>query len=219
MKKVLESYAFTFTYPNEENPQGSISIQKESVKKKIKPMKDIRGSTINLMRTMITINEALKPLPTNRMLSMRLHYNKSAPSDYQPEHFRPLKQDEYVEGNKKRKVGAGKVDTGLHCTKLKLQIGADRWKEESSDEESESSDEESDSGELTQAKAQKLISEIQQFVRENNPTVKECHKKFPMFTKEKISAFMNSIQSKENAKRKASQELKRKSKRSKRGRK
>jgi len=187
VKQVLENYGFTFTYPTKDNPNGSVSFQKDDIKKKINPTKSIRGSVISLMKTMVMLNAALKPLPDKRLFAIRIHYNQNAPADYQPTFFRDVQEGEY-EVQKFRKIKAGRVDTGLHSAAVKFQIAENGWKDASEDE--------SDSEGLTRSQEQEMITKLKNFVKERKPSFEVLVNNFPQFCKETLKQLFDSVKCK-----------------------
>lgn len=101
---MTECYNFNVSYP--ENGSVDLSIAESSCSKKAKQQakrnqqslsltskEDIKKATIQLLRTLISITQTLKPLPDQRSLTMKLfYYEEKTPKEYQPKFFQDCQQ-------------------------------------------------------------------------------------------------------------------------------
>jgi len=103
---MTECYNFNVSYPDNglvdlsiaESSSTSSSCAKNKKQKSQSMMsltskEDIKKATIQLLRTLISITQTLKPLPDQRSLTMKLfYYEDRTPKEYQPKFFQDCQQ-------------------------------------------------------------------------------------------------------------------------------
>lgn len=118
-----EVYEFNVTYPQRNSGGPLLSITKDQTSiLQVHTKKEIKKATQQMMRTLLTLTQTLKPLPDNRIITMRLYYyDDVTPVDYQPPLFRGavdlrlnFKKEDPV------KINVGNVDTPYHTFALPL---------------------------------------------------------------------------------------------------
>lgn len=81
-----------------------------------------KKDVIRMIRSLISMTNALEPLPENRMITMKLLFNDSCPDGYCTKYFKegmhglPLKFEQDA-----LKIDIGRVSTGYHTVSLKLE--------------------------------------------------------------------------------------------------
>ncbi|SCU91559.1 LADA_0F10682g1_1 [Lachancea dasiensis] len=118
--ELLENYVFGFNY----GPEGQISVSVNDGDESVSLL-DSRKVVQQLMRRFIIITQSLEPLPDKRFLSMRLLFNDSAPSDYQPQLFKDATHDspatvKVPASTDLDTYSVGSVDTKFHRVFLKV---------------------------------------------------------------------------------------------------
>lgn len=105
--KLIESYRFEFSYPEEDKwninlAHSEYELSKTNKNDMVVPKKEIREqimnqtkgdimqSTSQLLRRLLIMTSTLSPLPNDILLSMRLeYYQETTPHDYEPPLFGP----------------------------------------------------------------------------------------------------------------------------------
>jgi len=115
-----EVYEFNVTYPQRNTDGGPLlSISKDQTSiLQVSTKKEIKKATQQMMRTLLTLTQTLKPLPDDRIITMRLYYyDDVTPIDYQPPLFRDT-VDVKLNFRKEDpvKINVGRVDTPYHTS-------------------------------------------------------------------------------------------------------
>ncbi|XP_063234602.1 uncharacterized protein LOC134537758 isoform X2 [Bacillus rossius redtenbacheri] len=130
---VLETYSYEFTYFNDQELQcvvrstGSASegtSSKYTVKRDIYNPEEIEKMTRRLFESCQDIRKILKPLPEEKLLSMKLlYYDNVTPKDYEPPGFVAANSStfKYACERTPKKIRLGYVATEFHATKVRLQ--------------------------------------------------------------------------------------------------
>jgi len=121
---LVEKWTFNFRYPNS---KPHLAIEHKSNQKAVTHLlnpeelsKDnIRATTVQMLRTLVSLNQTLNPLPAKRFLTYKLYYYDSlTPADYEPPLFKPAttKEAEFPADAFSLKIGQVKTqyhDVGL----------------------------------------------------------------------------------------------------------
>lgn len=93
----------------------------------------IKKATVSLLRTLVSMTSTLQPLPDERTISIALFYNESAPTDYQPPHFRQATTHEEKLSFESTpvKIKLGTVTTNHHEVSVKVKTVVDSFAEAS----------------------------------------------------------------------------------------
>ena len=93
-------------------------------------MSNIQDTTRSLLRSIVVVTQALKPLPPSAHLAMKLSYYENCPEDYEPKGFAAttLVEDPMPTGSYGTRLGA--VDTKHHGLQLRMDTRQDQVPEE-----------------------------------------------------------------------------------------
>jgi len=82
-RELLESYVYHFKYPS----AGEIELTLEKDAKSF-TSSSVRDQAVGMVRTLIRLCETMKPVPEERVISLKLfYYDDATPVDYQPQFF------------------------------------------------------------------------------------------------------------------------------------
>ncbi|GKT28812.1 hypothetical protein ADUPG1_000880 [Aduncisulcus paluster] len=103
MIKYLEkAYTMTITYSDDDIPKIDVVVNSKSAKSgkrrssRSSPAlaefsrSSVKGETVSLLRTLISIMDGLPPILTERHIQLRLSYTDDTPDDYEPPFFQPV---------------------------------------------------------------------------------------------------------------------------------
>ncbi|CEP60095.1 Hop1p LALA0_S01e02938g [Lachancea lanzarotensis] len=118
--ELIEDYLFSFSYGSDGQVFLSVNGEDESVS-----LLDSRKVVQQLMRRFIIITQSLEPLPEKRFLSMRLLFNETAPTDYQPQLFKDVSREKPATvqvplSTDLDTYSVGSLDTKFHRVALKV---------------------------------------------------------------------------------------------------
>ena len=93
-------------------------------------MSNIQDTTRSLLRSIVVLTQALKPLPPSAYLAMKLSYYENCPEDYEPEGFAAttLVENPMPAGSYSTRLG--RVDTRHHGLQLRMETRQDQVQEE-----------------------------------------------------------------------------------------
>lgn len=134
---LLENYTFMFGYDDSNNVHMKVGSDRDNEVDSISLL-DSRKMAQQLMRRFIIITQSLEPLPQKKFLTLRLMFNESAPTDYQPQLFRDATYDrpaiiKVPQSTDLDTFSVGSLDTKHHKISLKVLSAADCDIEDSSD--------------------------------------------------------------------------------------
>lgn len=117
------------SYPTSSDPKLSISRSSEGTKSTLSHhSKDvIKKNTSEVLRLLVELSTSLKPLPENRMISVKLLYTSSTPAEYEPPLFQAA-DEESVNcwfDNRPLRLSPGTVSTPHHEMSLCIRTLAD----------------------------------------------------------------------------------------------
>ncbi|VDM17437.1 unnamed protein product [Hydatigera taeniaeformis] len=107
----MESFSFTFRYDDKDG--ASMAMEAESLRDE-----RIKVQTKNLLNTILAAGKMLGPLPKKMMLTMKLQYYNSAPSDYMPNGFKIDENPEVIFQSDPINLKIGVVDTSFHSVRM-----------------------------------------------------------------------------------------------------
>jgi len=93
---------------------------------------EIRDSTVRLIRTLVTLTQTLKALPSKRFIAIKLQYrDEKTPPNYEPCFFKACTEEEsdLVFHQQPYKVRVGEVQTRYHEITMKMRTIADTYVE------------------------------------------------------------------------------------------
>jgi len=134
-----ELYEFNVNYPqrgvDSNNPLLSINQGNTEILN-IHTKREIKKATQQMLRTLLTLTQTLKPLPDERIITMRLYYyDDVTPPDYQPPMFKEavdlrlgFRKEDPV------KINIGKVETPYHVLNMKIQANVDSFEDDDPEE-------------------------------------------------------------------------------------
>lgn len=116
-RKLLECFSFGVKYSDEgasftlSTPSGAVGDTSEPTAVKA----SIKQETKSVIRTLIELSAKLPPLPSNRIIGMKLFYVAGTPADYEPTYFRKADElDVSWFDSKPERVTCGNVTTPYH---------------------------------------------------------------------------------------------------------
>ncbi len=124
-RKLLECFSFGVSYSVEgasfalATPSGSLGDTSAPTELKA----SIKQETKSVIRTLIELSAKLRPLPPNRVISMKLLYAPGTPADYEPAYFRKANPDDLAWfESKPERISCGNVTTPFHHVSYVLVI-------------------------------------------------------------------------------------------------
>ena len=93
-------------------------------------MSNIQDTTRSLLKTIVVLTQALKPLPPTAHLAMKLLYYENCPEDYEPEGFAATTMEENPMPVGSYSTRLGRVDTRHHGLQLRMETRQDQVQEE-----------------------------------------------------------------------------------------
>ena len=93
-------------------------------------MSNIQDTTRSLLRSIVVLTQALKPLPPSAYLAMKLSYYENCPEDYEPEGFAATTMEENPMPVGSYSTRLGRVDTRHHGLQLRMETRQDQVEEE-----------------------------------------------------------------------------------------
>ena len=121
---VIEEYSFKFSYGDGEGMDiyrnGAKILSANSDGEQTD--KEIKKSTIRLLRTIVLLSQTLTSLPDNVMMAMKLlYYDEVTPEDYNPPGFKGCEAEEFDFKEEPINIKAGQVSTNFHSLKLRVK--------------------------------------------------------------------------------------------------
>ncbi|KAL5961642.1 HORMA domain-containing protein 2 [Taenia solium] len=113
-KTIMESFSFTFRYDNKEGASMAMEAESISSAKSASGLprdERVKVQTKNLLNAILAAGKMLGPLPKKMMLTMKLQYYDSAPSDYMPNGFKLDENPEMIFQRDPVNLKIGLVDT------------------------------------------------------------------------------------------------------------
>ncbi|EUB59445.1 HORMA domain-containing protein 2 [Echinococcus granulosus] len=113
-KTIMESFSFTFRYDSKEGASMEMEAEPISSAKFASTLprdERVKVQTKNLLNAILAAGKMLGPLPKKMMLTMKLQYYNSAPSDYMPNGFRIDENPEMVFQSDPVNLKIGSIDT------------------------------------------------------------------------------------------------------------
>jgi hypothetical protein len=94
-RRLLEVFSFSISYPKASGPE--ISLSRASPANGSSPAQcsrqSIKHNTSEVLRLLVELSSTLQPLPDNRVISIKLLYMPSTPTDYEPPMFGAAGED------------------------------------------------------------------------------------------------------------------------------
>ncbi|KAH9278372.1 HORMA domain-containing protein 2 [Echinococcus granulosus] len=122
-KTIMESFSFTFRYDSKEGASMEMEAEPISSAKFASTLprdERVKVQTKNLLNAILAAGKMLGPLPKKMMLTMKLQYYNSAPSDYMPNGFRIDENPEMVFQSDPVNLKIGSIDTDFHSVRMLL---------------------------------------------------------------------------------------------------
>lgn len=126
LNSIIESYTFKFSYT-----QNGIDIYRNGNKiTGAETATETRKATIQLLRTIIVLNQTLKPLPDDVWLTVKLYYHDEVtPPDYEPPGFKAADSDSFQFEKEPINIKVGNVPTPFHMIKLRIKTDKSQFEE------------------------------------------------------------------------------------------
>ena len=125
---VVEEYTFKFSYGDGHgmdiyrNGQKILANNMEGGGDEAKMEKEIKKSTVRLLRTIVMLSQTLGSLPDNVNMAMKLlYFDEITPDDYNPNGFKECSQPEYQFEEKPNSWKVGNVATNFHSMKVQIK--------------------------------------------------------------------------------------------------
>ena len=93
-------------------------------------MSNIQDTTRSLLKSIVVLTQALKPLPPSAHLAMKLSYYENCPDDYEPKGFAATTLVENPMPCGSYSTRLGRVDTRHHGLQLRMETRQDQVQEE-----------------------------------------------------------------------------------------
>ncbi|VDK44400.1 unnamed protein product [Taenia asiatica] len=121
IQTIMESFSFTFRYDNKEGASMAMEAESISSAKSASGLprdERVKVQTKNLLNAILAAGKMLGPLPKKMMLTMKLQYYDSAPSDYMPNGFKLDENPEMIFQRDPVNLKIGLVDTDFHSVRM-----------------------------------------------------------------------------------------------------
>ncbi|KAH9089138.1 hypothetical protein LEN26_019245 [Aphanomyces euteiches] len=130
-ENLLESYTYKFKNSSEGSQLSTSFTGTHPVDSR---PENVKSQAIQMIRNLVSITNTLEPLPKNRFVTMKMTYNDSCPSGWQPKYFKAV-TDELGEtfGKPTLKLDVGRMATPFHSISMKLEAAEDAFSTENGD--------------------------------------------------------------------------------------
>lgn len=124
----LETYSFHFTYKDENLSGCSILRKNNKTNEEVASvmnasLTEIRGSTLEMLRTTIQLTQSLPVLPDKCGISMKLlYYEDVTPDDYEPPGFYAAENSAFMFPSESLNCKLGEVKTPFHTLKFNAKM-------------------------------------------------------------------------------------------------
>ncbi|KAI9352138.1 HORMA domain-containing protein [Obelidium mucronatum] len=139
---LIESYMFTFTYPQDGRFEMVVDSTIDEFKKeifKLKSKKESVNAMMSMLRRILVMTQALQPINDTPKVSMKIfYYENVTPHDYEPPSFRKGEPSEYDSDEvKMEQFELGRVDVNHHavCLQVRTTMGLVDSEEEEADDQ------------------------------------------------------------------------------------
>lgn len=125
---LTESFTFKFYYDEDDNAcfsglemvHSKSSNQNADTKHALNVKRDISAAAMSLFRTLIILNQTLKPLQKPCYLTMKLYYHPNTPKDFEPKCFKPADFGNFSFAQSPTHIKIGSVSTPYHQLSLAI---------------------------------------------------------------------------------------------------
>lgn len=126
-ESVIEEYSFRFSYGDGKGMDiyrnGEMILSDAfSDYDDEKLDKEVKKSTVRMLRTIVILSQTFTSLPDNVVMAMKLlYYDEITPEDYNPPGFKDCESHEFLFKEKPNNVKLGSVATNFHALKIRVR--------------------------------------------------------------------------------------------------